>query len=97
MSNNVSTGSARSQPSTLSTKSFTRYEPPSPATERSRASTLQPTPPIKSPKFDNEHEDVFDGSANEQDPPPLPDTGRSQSLPERFDELPIELASLTDR
>jgi len=42
-------------------------------------------------------EDVFDKTVDEEEEPLSPDLGRAQSLPDRFDELPIELASLTDR
>lgn len=34
---------------------------------------------------------------NEESEPPSPDMDRPQTLPDKFDELPIELASLTDR
>ncbi|OCT51122.1 VPS9 domain protein [Cladophialophora carrionii] len=102
MSRNVSTGSLRARPSALSTKSFTRYEPsltsPTSATGRSRASTIQSVTDVKSPKkVDASPEDIFDKSITEENEPPSPDLGRSNSLPERFDELPIELASLCDR
>ena len=99
MSRNVSTGSIRGRPSAVSTKSFTRYEPPAPSSPgRSRASTIQSVPPLKSPKkVDASSEDIFEKTINEESEPPSPDLGRSSSLPERFDELPIELASLTDR
>ncbi|KIW66632.1 hypothetical protein PV04_05947 [Phialophora macrospora] len=102
MSRNVSSGSLRARPSALSTKSFTRYEPsvPSPTSTigRSRASTIQSVTDVKSPKkVDASPEDIFDQSVAEQTEPPSPDLGRANSLPERFDELPIELASLCDR
>ncbi|EXJ58159.1 hypothetical protein A1O7_05584 [Cladophialophora yegresii CBS 114405] len=101
MSRNVSTGSLRARPSALSTKSFTRYEPSltSPtSTSRSRASTIQSVTDVKSPKkVDGSPEDVFDKSIAEDNEPPSPDLDRSNSLPDRFDELPIELASLCDR
>ncbi|KAK5553855.1 hypothetical protein LTR46_007960 [Exophiala xenobiotica] len=95
MSRNASTGSMKSRPSAVSTKSFTRYEPdhPSPTLGRSRASTVQSFTSSKSPEKD----DVFEKPINEENEPPSPDLGRSQTLPDRFDELPIELASLADR
>lgn len=100
MSRNVSTGSLRARPSALSTKSFTRYEPsvPSPTSSRSRASTIQSLTDVKSPKkVDASPEDVFEKSIVEEHEPPSPDLDRASSLPDRFDELPIELASLCDR
>ncbi|KAK6371608.1 uncharacterized protein PV06_01364 [Exophiala oligosperma] len=95
MSRTASTGSLKSRPSAISTKSFTRYEPdnPSPPPNRSRASTVQSVTSPKSPRRD----DVFVKPINEENEPPSPDMGRSQTLPDRFDELPIELASLADR
>ncbi|KAJ9606892.1 hypothetical protein H2200_008902 [Cladophialophora chaetospira] len=100
MSRNVSTGSLRARPSALSTKSFTRYEPsaPSPTSGRSRASTIQSTTDMKSPKkVDVSPEDIFDKPITEEHEPPSPDLERTSSLPDRFDELPIELASVCDR
>ena len=99
MSRNVSTGSLKSRPSALATQSFTRYEPStSSATSRSRASTIQSVPDVKSPKkVDASPEDIFEKSINEESEPTSPGLGRANSLPERFDELPIELASLCDR
>ncbi|KIX02290.1 uncharacterized protein Z518_08229 [Rhinocladiella mackenziei CBS 650.93] len=100
MSRNASTGSTKSRPPALSNKSFTRYEPaPTPfPLGRSRASTIQSVTSLKSPKrVTSEQEDVFENPLNEENEPPSPDLGRSQTLPDRFDELPIELASLTDR
>lgn len=95
MSRNASTGSMKSRPSVVSTKSFARYEPehPSPTLGRSRASTVHSLTSSKSPEKD----DVFEKPINEENEPPSPDLGRSQTLPDRFDELPIELASLADR
>ncbi|KIW19565.1 hypothetical protein PV08_00138 [Exophiala spinifera] len=95
MSRIASTGSLKSRPPAISTKSFTRYEPdpPSPPLTRSRASTLQSFTSSKSPKRD----DVFVKPIDEENEPPSPDLARSQTLPDRFDELPIELASLADR
>ncbi|OAP60039.1 hypothetical protein AYL99_05041 [Fonsecaea erecta] len=100
MSRNISTGSMKSRPSALSTKSFTRYEPPatSSSANRSRASTIQSVTTLKSPKKqDLSPEDIFEKPINEEDEPASSDLGRVSSLPDRFDELPIELASLTDR
>lgn len=88
----------KSRPSPLSTKSFTRFEPPaSPATShRSRASTVaSPVYPRKS--VEEERQDVFNKKQEEEEDEPSPKLDKTLSLPERFDELPIELASLTDR
>lgn len=90
----------KSRPSALSTKSFTRFEPeaPSPPLGRSRASTIQSVTSPKSPRKPSAgHEDVFEKPIDEENEVPSPDMGRSQTLPDRFDELPIELASLADR
>jgi hypothetical protein len=97
MSKNMSSGSAKGRPSALSTKSFTRYEPPAAASPvspvRSRASTIQAVPkPVKTAD-----EDIFEKPIEEASETSSPVIDRSQSLPDRFDELPIELASLTDR
>ncbi len=100
MSRNVSTGSLRARPSAVSTKSFARYDPSitSPNTGRSRASTIQSLTDVKSPKkVDVPPEDIFEKAMNEEEEPISPDLGRTSSLPDRFDELPIELASLCDR
>ncbi|EXJ68946.1 uncharacterized protein A1O5_07878 [Cladophialophora psammophila CBS 110553] len=100
MSRTISTGSMKPRPSALSTKSFTRYEPAatSSSTGRNRASTIQSVASLKSPKKqDASPEDIFEKPINEEDEPPSPDLGRTNSLPDRFDELPIELESLTDR
>ncbi|KAK4936689.1 hypothetical protein LTR10_022476 [Elasticomyces elasticus] len=100
MSRHASTGSMKSRPSAVSTKSFTRFEP-EPSTSplgRSRASTIQAVPSSKSPRKPSfGHEDVFEKPIDEENEAPSPDLGRSQTLPDRFDELPIELASLVDR
>ena len=85
----------------------------SPTSNRSRASTIQAgisplhTPPAvvlsSSPEITTgtSKEDVFDKAETHEEEPASPDLNgemsRSQSLPERFDELPIELISLTDR
>ena len=100
MSRNVSTASIKARPSALSTQSFTRYEPPAPLSPsgRSRASTIQSVPPPKSPKkVDASSEDIFEKSMNEENEPLSPVLDKTNSLPDRFDEMPIELASLTDR
>lgn len=100
MSRNVSTGSLRARPSAPSTKSFARYEPPaiSPTAGRIRASTITSVTDAKSQKtLDASPDDIFDKSIDEDNEPPSPDLERTTSLPDRFDELPIELASLTDR
>lgn len=101
MSRNTSAGSMKGRPFALSTNSFTRYEPPSPSSPplaRSRASTVQSITSLKSPKkLDSEKDDIFENPTSEENEPPSPDISRSQTLPDRFDELPIELASLTDR
>lgn len=41
--------------------------------------------------------DVFEKKPEEEDEPSSPLLSKSGTLPDRFDELPIELASLTDR
>ena len=84
----------------MSTKSFTRYQPTttSPNAARSRASTIQSVTDVKPSKtVAASPEDVFEKLTDEESEPPSPDLGRSSSLPDRFDELPIELASLCDR
>jgi len=88
----------KSRPSPLSTKSFTRYEPPaSPATShRSRSSTI-PSPVYPRKSIEEERQDVFNKKQEEEEDDSSPKLDRTHSLPERFDELPIELASLTDR
>ncbi|KIV89679.1 hypothetical protein PV10_07062 [Exophiala mesophila] len=94
------TGSVRSRPLPLSSKSFARYEPASPVTSppRSRASTISTLTPLKSPTTTHsDQDDVFEKPVPEGSEPPSPTLGRSHTLPDRFDELPIELVSLTDR
>lgn len=94
------TASLKNRPAALSTKSFTRYEPASPSTSasRARASTTSSVSSLKSPKKDPGHsQDVFQKPINEDSEPPSPDIARAHTLPDHFDELPIELASLTDR
>lgn len=51
---------------------------------------------VKSPKTTAEGSDVF-AKVEEEDELVSPSIERKHSLPDRFDELPIELASLTDR
>ncbi|KAL2443662.1 hypothetical protein ABEF95_009562 [Exophiala dermatitidis] len=100
MSRTVSAGSIKARPPAISTRSFIRYEPDnaSPSLGRSRASTIQSIPSVKSPtKSKNEKEDVFDTPPGEENELLSPDVGRSPSLPDRLDELPVELASLSDR
>lgn len=54
--------------------------------------------PLESPtKIHEPGTDVFEKTIPEGDEPVSPDLSRSQTLPERFDELPIEIISLTDR
>ena len=87
----------KTRPSPLSAKSFTRYEPPvSPiASNRSRASTISsPTYPRKS--IEEDRQDVFNKKPEDEEIE-SPKLDRTKSLPEQFDDLPIELASLTDR
>lgn len=52
---------------------------------------------IKSPRKEQGREDVFEKKVEAEDEPLSPNLDKSSSLPEKFDELPIELASLTDR
>jgi hypothetical protein len=52
---------------------------------------------IKSAKKQTSSEDVFENKNEEDEGPVSPSLSKSTSLPEKFDELPIELASLTDR
>ncbi|KAL8243640.1 hypothetical protein R6Q59_009898 [Mikania micrantha] len=87
------------RPLAFSNKSFTRYEPSSPTsptTARSRASTLN-TPVVPRKSQEDERKDVFNKSETAEDETFSHDLSRTNSLPEQFDELPIELASLTDR
>ena len=112
MSVTTSTGSAAGRPKAMQ-MSFSRYEPrpPSPLT-RSRASTIQGPPQLHTPDVgrpatavltDDQRKDVFDKrlSLEELDSVASPDLelppSRSFSLPDRVEELPVELASLTDR
>lgn len=99
MNRNSSAGSLPQRPLAFSTKSFTRFEPPSsavPSAHRHRASTLStPVLPRKSPE--EERKDIFNKVEIQDDEPVSADLSRTSSLPDKFDELPIELASLTDR
>ena len=68
--------------------------------ETTTAYPASPTSPERSTRM--RAEDVFEKRASPEDAPMSPEVdhralARSQSLPERFDELPIELISLTDR
>ena len=95
------------RPSTLQTvKSFSRYEPAtSPLSpSRTRASTVQVPEsatadiyPVLEQVGKRHASDVFEKglSAEEQDNSPVLD--RLESMSDLSDELPIELASLTDR
>ena len=96
------------RPRTLQTKSFTRFEPVdggSPLSPtRHRASTIQtPSSTTTDPSTPAEQgskrhaSDIFDKRQTNVDEDASPILERSQSLPDHFDELPIELASLTDR
>ena len=97
-----------SRPSPLnSSKSFTRYDVPAPAgTSRNRASTVSTgaTPGIHGPRRTSTqvegsqpHKDVFERASSEDTPDVKLSEAGMQSLPEGFDNLPIELASLADR
>ena len=94
--------STKSRPSPLSTKSFTRYEPAQPtspvASTRSRASTIA-SPVLDRKPVGDEQKDVFNKPPrdDEEDDNSSPTLERTPSLPDRFDELPVELISLTDR
>lgn len=89
----------KARPSPLPTKSFARYEPQtSPAPVRSRASTIaSPTYPRKSLDIEEERQDVFHKKQDEEEEDSSPRLDKSHSLPDSFDELPVELISLTDR
>lgn len=100
-------------PRAPSSKSFSRYEPPKSTTPtRSRASTLQNEAlsnighPEKAESDalhpgQSAHEgDVFEKRNSEDDkgvPKPVNSSPLVGGLPDGFDELPIELISLTDR
>lgn len=99
----------RDRPVPQSIKSFTRFESPERRkSSRLRASTIQVgaaedfsgTSYAVSPgrKSQLSPEDVFEKKAQISPMPDLEQSlSRAQSLPARFDELPVELASLTDR
>ncbi|KAL9105327.1 MAG: hypothetical protein Q9227_009472 [Pyrenula ochraceoflavens] len=103
----MATTTVRDRPAPLTTKSFTRFEPTSrtQVDGRSRASTIQSTASPRlgasEPNGKRHTSDVFDrrqvvdegGSVAELES----SFSRSKSLPDRFDELPIELLSFTDR
>lgn len=92
-------------------KSFTRFEPPeTPKSSRLRASTVQGgasvqgrngtsyTSSLLDPSSLLSPQDVFDKKSLTSPMPNLEQSiSRAQSLPAHFDELPVELASLTDR
>ena len=108
MTNSLSAQAPR--PSNIqSTKSFTRYEPSKPEPRsRNRASSLRNG--VAANASENEKSylvleqsqggDVFEKRNSEEDRRETKATVASTSaegLPEGFDELPIELISLTDR
>ena len=112
MPNSVSVDGNR-PPSLHSTKSFSRYEPQQiPSPSRSRSSTLQneiklETEPSEKTKPgimlnapSTREEDVFEKNAlnsnHDRSKPMNPEVVADQ-FPEGFDDLPIELISLTDR
>ncbi|KAI9875607.1 MAG: hypothetical protein M1823_007439, partial [Watsoniomyces obsoletus] len=70
---------------------------PSSTPGRSRASTVQSPVTLRSPTKEPHREDVFEKKNEEEEEPVSPSLAKSNSLPDRFDELPIELASLADR
>ena len=97
-----------SRPSPLnSSKSFTRYDAPAPAgTSRNRASTVSSgaIPGIREPKRTSTqtensrpHKDVFERASIEDAREGKLSEAGTETLPEGFDSLPIELASLADR
>ena len=110
MARNVSAGSMEERPFSLQTaKSFTRFESSAPALfGRSRAKTVQASSPAAS-KVDKKGSpspeeiskaqsgDVFEGRPSLDEGSSSPELSRTPSLLDRFDELPIELVSLTDR
>lgn len=87
-----------------SSKSFTRLEstqPKGPPT-RSRASTLQGSPlpdmlgPLKE-SLSPEEEDHADGSVFAKQQDDDEELGQAPQAPDSFEELPIEIRSLTER
>ena len=111
MSRHLSAGNMKSRPSVLQpTKSFTRFEPvpTSPSTKRSRAGTAISTKVVDREQHDGVAEasqktelktgvDVFEKTVEEEAGLVSPALSRSQTLPENFDDLPVEVASLVDR
>ena len=103
----MATTTVRDRPLPLSNQSFTRFEPtPRQLGDgRSRASTFQtPASPYMSesdPNVKRHASDVFERSKAAEDGESITELetsfSRSRSLPDRFDELPIELLSFTDR
>lgn len=97
MSRTASATGNKNRPSPLSSKSFVRYEPTT-ASTRNRASTVASPASVKSPQHKEQStEDVFEKPEEDEAEPISPSIAKSTSLPDKFDELPIELASLTDR
>lgn len=108
MAREMSAG-GRDRPVLQSIKSFTRFEPMETSkASRLRASTIQVgaakgqsgTSYAVSPGRASQlsPEDVFEKKTQISPMPDLEQSlNRAQSLPTRFDELPVELASLTDR
>ena len=106
----ISSISSYSQPSTAensrrpqtlhASKSFSRLEPPKNTLTRNRASTVQNI--LKAPsakELESNNEDLFNGDIAEESPEDEQDVcnRKLSNLPDDFDELPIELVSLTDR
>ncbi|ERF74834.1 hypothetical protein EPUS_03218 [Endocarpon pusillum Z07020] len=99
----------KDRPALQQIKSFTRFEPAEPSkSSRLRANTIQvraaegrngtsyPVSPGRASQMSPE--DVFEKKTQISPMPDLEQSlNRAQSLPARFDELPVELASLTDR
>lgn len=103
---------SRDRPVLPSIRSFTRFEPAeSSKPSRLRASTVQSEALGPAGERDGTSYAVSPGRASQMSPDdifdknskisPIPgleqSLNRAQSLPARFDELPVELASLTDR
>lgn len=107
-SSNTKNGDAKRPHPLHVSRSFTRIEPTSPSSVvRSRASTIsndsttQLRPPVKSAASENakprSRPNMFETSMNSDDDNQDSSDEEPGSLPENFDALPIELASLTDR